>query len=63
LRGTKQVETHTKGSEQYSENIVVITSVTTSSLVKSVAVMSMKMLVVSRVILVRSELICARRMS
>lgn len=50
--------THTNGSAQYSENMVTIMSTTMSSLVWSVAVTSMKTLVVSSVILVWSELIC-----
>lgn len=50
-------QTHTKGSAQYSANMVTIMSTTISSLVKSVAVTSMKTLVVSSVILVWSELI------
>lgn len=53
--------THTNVSSQYSENMVTIMSTTMSSLVASVAVTSMKMFLVSSVILVWSELICTTR--
>ena len=50
------VRTHTKGSSQYSENIVTMMFVTMFNFVKSVAVTSMKTFRVFRVILLRSEL-------
>ena len=46
--------THTKGVAQYSLNMVTTTSSTTLALFRSVAVHSMKMLRVSRVILLCS---------
>lgn len=45
-----------KGSSQYSENIVEMMFATMSSFVSSVAVISMKMFLVLRVILLCSEL-------
>ena len=51
------VMTYVKGFAQYSENMVEMMFATMLSFVRSVAVMSMKMLRVLRVILLCSELI------